>query len=342
MKIIRRLLKAFLLIFLIFCEVLFILVVDYTIIDDNRINVVRQTVPINGLPPQFDGFTILQISDLHGKKFGNSEQGLTGIINTLDFDVVAITGDSQDTSSKDIRPLLEIIHEIKKKTPIFYISGNTGPYDIYNDTTGSARQYSLDMSDGIVLADGRTLQNAGCTLLNQPHIIERGSARLWFATDFSRSQSILMVRQMKQELLTATRPSRKDALNKQMDYQENLQKIYASFQPSDTLIGIFHFPLAFKTLEDPQGLPPYDLVLAGHYHGGQIRLPYFGAIYIPDNSLPWFGLFPPQNLVSGLFTGNGIQQYISRGLGASRRFPPLAYRLFDTPEINLITLRPSK
>ena len=85
MKIIRRLLKAILLIFLVFCEVLFILVVDYTIFDDNRINVVRQTVPINGLPPQFEGFTILQISDLHGKQFGNSEQGLTGIINALDL-----------------------------------------------------------------------------------------------------------------------------------------------------------------------------------------------------------------------------------------------------------------
>ncbi|MGD0750256.1 MAG: metallophosphoesterase [Anaerolineales bacterium] len=340
MKTIRRLLKILLLITAILCEVLLILVVDYTIYDNNHINIVRQTVQINGLPPEFDGFTILQISDLHGKQFGNSEKGLAGIINSLDYDAIAITGDSQDTSSKDFQPLLELIRGIKRKTPIFYISGNTGPFDIYYNTTGD--RYSLDMTDGKVQAVGKTLQNAGCTLLNWPQMIERGGARLWFATDFSATQSIVSVKQAQLKLLTTKRQNEKDALNEQIEYQENLQKFYAAFQPADTLIGIFHIPLSYKTLENPQGLPPYDLVLAGHYHGGQIRLPYLGAIYIPDSSLPWYGLFPPQDMVSGLFIGNGIQQYISRGLGASRRIPFLAFRLFDTPEINLITLKTSK
>ncbi len=91
-------------------------------------------------------------------------------------------------------------------------------------------------------------------------------------------------------------------------------------------------------LADPQGLPPYDLVIAGHYHGGQIRLPGYGAFYIPDDSLPRQGLFPPQELASGLYVGNGIQQYVSRGLGASSRITFLKFRLFDTPEVNLIIL----
>jgi uncharacterized protein len=277
---------------------------------------------------------------LHGKRFGNSQDVLTGIINSLDFDVIAITGDSQDTRSKDSQPLLELILGIKQKTPIFYISGNTGPFDIYYNTTGI--RYSLDMSDGIIQQVGIMLQNAGCTLLNQPQVIELGGARLWFATDFSRSQSIMMVAQDQQELLATKGQARKDALNEEIDYQENLQRIYAAFKPSDTLIGIFHIPISYKMLEDPQGLPPFDLVLAGHYHGGQIRLPFLGAIYIPDDTLPWYGLFPPRELVSGLFIGNGIQQYVSRGLGASRRIPLLVFRLFDTPEINLITLRTSK
>ena len=329
-----------LLLLVIFCEVLFIFMVDYTIYDNNHISTIRQTVQIEGLPPEFDGFTILQISDLHGKRFGNSEQGLTAIINSLDYDAIAITGDSQDTSTKDFQPLLDLIRGIKKKTPIYYISGNTGPFDIYYTTTGD--RYSLDMSDGVVQPDGITLQNAGCTLLNQPQVIERGGARLWFATDFSGTLSIAAVKQAQYDLLSTKNQARRDALNEQIEYQENLQKIYASFLPSDSLIGIFHIPLKYKTLEDPQGLPPYDLILAGHYHGGQIRLPYYGAIYIPDDTIPWDGLFPPQNLVSGLFVGNGIQQYVSRGLGASRRIPFLSFRLFDLPEINLITLRTRK
>jgi predicted MPP superfamily phosphohydrolase len=316
--------------------------VDYIIFDNNHINTVRQTIEVKGLPAEFDGFTILQISDLHGKRFGDSEQKLTGIINSLDYDAIAITGDSQDTSSKDFQPLLDLIRGIKKKTPMFYISGNTGPFDIYYNTEGVRRPYSLDMSDGILQQDGKILQNAGCTLLNEPQVIERGGTRVWFATDFSRSQSIVEVGQYQQKLLTTKNTAEKDILNGKIDYQINLQKVYASFKPSDTLIGIFHIPLSYKTLENPQGLPPYDLVLAGHYHGGQIRLPYLGAIYIPDNTLPWYGFFPPRDMVSGLFVGNGIQQYVSRGLGASRRIPFLAFRLFDTPEINLITLRTSK
>ncbi len=342
MKLLNSFLKIFLLLLVILCEVLAIFIVDYTIYDNNQINVIRQTVQIQGLPPEFEGFTILQITDLHGKRFGDSEQGLTGIINSLDYDAIAITGDMEDTNTKDIHPLLELLKGIKKNTPIFFVSGNTGPFDIYYDTRGVTRQYSLDMSDGKILPDGKILQNAGCTLLDQPQLLERNGSRLWFATDFSASQSILMVKRAQQELLTAKNGVQKDALSSSIEYQENLQRIYAAFQPADTLIGIFHIPLPYKTLENPQGLPPYDLVLAGHYHGGQIRLPFLGALFIPDDTLPWFGIFPPQDLVSGLFIGNGIQQYVSRGLGASRRIPILAFRLFDTPEINLITLRRSE
>jgi uncharacterized protein len=339
-KFVKKFLKFFLLLLVIFCEVLFIFMVDYIIYDNNHINIIRQTVQIKGLPPEFEGFTILQISDLHGKRFGDSEQKLTGIINSVDYDAIAITGDSQDTSSKDFQPLLDLIRGIKKKTPMFYISGNTGPFDLYYNTTGA--RYGLDMSDGIVQQDGKILQNAGCTLMNEPQAIERSGGRLWFATDFSLAHSHIVVGQYQQEILTTKNKAEKDSLNGKIDYQINLQKVYASFKPSDTLIGVFHIPLSFKTLENPQDLPPYDLVLAGHYHGGQFRLPYLGAIYIPDDTLPWYGLFPPRDMVSGLFSGNGIQQYISRGLGASRRIPFLAFRLFDTPEINLITLRTSK
>ncbi len=342
MKFLKKLIKVFLLLLAILCEALLILVADYTIYDNNHINVVRQTVQVEGLPPQFDGFAILQIIDLHGKRFGNSEQGLTRIINSLNYDAIAITGDSQDTIAKDSQPLFELLRGIKKKTPMFYISGNTGPFDINYNTTNVTNRYGLDMSSGDIQPDGKLLQSAGCTLLNYPQMIERGGAKLWFATDFSLPNSISVVDQVQQKLLTTKNVVEKDSLNSQIEYQENLQKIYASFRPGDTLIGIFHIPLPYKLLEDPQGLPPYDLVLAGHYHGGQIRVPDWGALYIPDNSLPWFGLFPPQDLVSGLFIGNGIQQYVSRGLGASRRIPFLAFRLFDTPEINLITLRTSK
>ena len=71
MKFVQKFLKFLLLLLVILCEVLFIIMVDYTIYDNNHINIVHQAVQIKGLPPEFDGFTILQISDLNGKRFGN-------------------------------------------------------------------------------------------------------------------------------------------------------------------------------------------------------------------------------------------------------------------------------
>ncbi len=189
MRFLRKGLKIFLLSLAIVCKVSFILLCSYTIMDNNSVNVIHQTVKITGLPPEFEGFTILQITDLHGKRFGTSQQELSGIINSLDYDVIAINGDMQESRNKDTAPFLEVLRGIDKKTPIFYISGNTGPYDIYYGTNGVKRQYSLDMATGEVLPFGKRLQSLGVTLLNQPISIERDGARVWFATDFSLTHS---------------------------------------------------------------------------------------------------------------------------------------------------------
>ena len=82
------------------------------------------------------------------------------------------------------------------------------------------------------------------------------------------------------------------------------------------------------------------LFRSGHYHGGQLRLPFFGALYIPSpTSGIANGYFPKQNEVKGLNQIIDMQQYISAGLGSSASISFLDFRLFNTPEINLITLR---
>lgn len=70
-----------------------------------------------------------------------------------------------------------------------------------------------------------------------------------------------------------------------------------------------------------------DLVMVGHTHGGQVRLPILGAIIAPGQ-----GLFP--KLDYGLFSSNSTKMIINGGLGES----VLPIRFCNRPEIVLITL----
>lgn len=57
------------------------------------VKVKRYTVQVNNLPHAFRGFTILQLSDLHSKRFGKQQKDLAGLIRQQSFDLVALTGD---------------------------------------------------------------------------------------------------------------------------------------------------------------------------------------------------------------------------------------------------------
>lgn len=72
----------------------------------------------------------------------------------------------------------------------------------------------------------------------------------------------------------------------------------------------------------------FDLVLSGHAHGGQFRLPFIGGLIAPGQ-----GLFPEFD--SGIYEKENTRMIVSRGLGNS--IVPL--RLFNRPEIISIILK---
>ena len=100
------------------------------------------------------------------------------------------------------------------------------------------------------------------------------------------------------------------------------------FEANGIKIGLTHMPI-----ESDMG---YDLVISGHYHGGQYRIPFYGALFVPD--INGNGFLPKQSEVSGLVNRNGYVEYISRGLGSSSSIKALEFRLFNTPELNVIKL----
>lgn len=101
--------------------------------------------------------------------------------------------------------------------------------------------------------------------------------------------------------------------------------------PGRFVIGLAHEPETFVPLADR--LVP--LVLAGHTHGGQIRLPGWGALvpvtalHASDTSLPL-----PRDKQAGWFKSGDSHLYITRGVGTTG---PRA-RLFCRPELTLLTV----
>jgi predicted MPP superfamily phosphohydrolase len=70
-----------------------------------------------------------------------------------------------------------------------------------------------------------------------------------------------------------------------------------------------------------------DLALSGHAHGGQIRLPFIGAVAAPNQ-----GFFP--KYAAGLFREGATSMFVSRGLGNSI----IPFRFGSRPELALIIL----
>jgi predicted MPP superfamily phosphohydrolase len=98
--------------------------------------------------------------------------------------------------------------------------------------------------------------------------------------------------------------------------------------PDDCLsVFLYHFP---DLVEDLNGLN-VDLYLAGHTHGGQIALPFYGAII----TLSKFG----KKYESGEYKVGSTVLYVNRGLGLAAGFNP-KMRFFARPEITVFDLKP--
>jgi len=105
-------------------------------------------------------------------------------------------------------------------------------------------------------------------------------------------------------------------INKELEISNYNEKLFS--------ILLSHRPEVFRTYVENN----IDLVLTGHAHGGQIRIPFIGGIVAPNQ-----GLFP--KYTSGLFTENNTNMIISRGIGNSI----LPFRINNRPELVVITLK---
>lgn len=88
------------------------------------------TVPIAGLPREFEGFTIGLISDIHSSVFMSKEQmdGYVEAMNALGSDLITITGDFVNSSAEEVYPFAEAFSNLRAPLGVFGVLGNHDYY----------------------------------------------------------------------------------------------------------------------------------------------------------------------------------------------------------------------
>ncbi|MDR2532413.1 MAG: metallophosphoesterase [Oscillospiraceae bacterium] len=108
--------------------------------------------------------------------------------------------------------------------------------------------------------------------------------------------------------------------------EKQIESAFADIDESLYTILLFHRPEHFPKMAENH----FDLMLTGHAHGGQWRIPYIlEGVYSPNQ-----GLFP--KYTNGIYTLNDRTMLVSRGLG--RMSPPV--RFFNPPELVIIDILP--
>ena len=95
------------------------------LIKDSRedLEISRYEVASQKLPESFDGFKIVQLSDLHGAEFGENGMGLVEKVKELEPDIIALTGDFV-TDEGDLAAVEKLAARLVKLCPVYFISGN--------------------------------------------------------------------------------------------------------------------------------------------------------------------------------------------------------------------------
>jgi predicted MPP superfamily phosphohydrolase len=101
------------------------------------------------LDPVFDGYKIVQVSDLHNASFGSSQEKLIELIKAQDPDLIVLTGDMVGNCVPDYDKALILITEAIKIAPVIVVDGN---HDAQIESYPIQKQAMID-AGAIVLAD---------------------------------------------------------------------------------------------------------------------------------------------------------------------------------------------
>lgn len=223
------------------------------------------------LPPRFEGFRVLHLSDLHADMSGPAMDRVVELVSDLDYDICVLTGDFRAKTFGPFDAALDGVSHVRAalKGPLYGVLGN-------HDTVQMVP----------------ALEDMGIRmLLNEFEVISRDGECIYLA-------------------------GIDDAHFFRVD---NIEKAAADIPADAYSLLLSHTPEIYRQAAHAG----FDLLLAGHTHGGQICLP--GGIPITlDSQLP-------RTMGAGTWMYHDMMGYTSVGAGSS----VVAVRLNCLPEITL-------
>jgi len=257
------------------------------------LTVTRKLVTLENLPEAFDGTKIAVISDLHQMRFGEANAELAKRIKREEPDYIFFVGDMGDSRKFNVDAFYDLLESLGDKIPIITVPGN----------------HDLRLGGGTLHKNVvREVERSGAVILsNTSAEMVSGGQKLYI---YGFCQPLAQ---------DAELPSSKWNF---ADVSEDDVFSLLGNRPTDApVILLAHDPTPFGCYRAWGA----DLVLAGHLHGGGIRIPFVGGLFGPN-----MDFFPPYT--AGLYQEEDSQMFVTRGLAST------VPRFFNPPEIAILTL----
>lgn len=275
--------------------IVFVVMLLIGVIDGNRFVVVEEEFE---LPKLKKSCKFVMISDLHNKVYGKNNEKVVDAVKRANPDFVIIAGDLITSHVKEsIEPGVNLIKALREKYRIYYALGNhETKLKMYPEKFG-------DMYDSLV----REMKHPNVTMLVDDSCILQEYSICMTGLELERT---FFARFKKKEMEVG-----------------HLEKHIGSVNKQYCNILIAHNPDYFEEYAAWGA----DLVLAGHVHGGIMRLPLLGGVISPK-----LVLFPKYD--GGRFEEKESTMILSRGLGMHT----LPVRIFNPAELVVVHLLPCK